>query len=256
MENRRQKILDVLESHDEITIKELSDLLNVSLVTVRKDVSKLESKGMLIRKHGSVKKTSTTNNIFQQFLPYRLRKVTKVNEKEKIAKKVMDFIDPEDTIFLDSGSSALAVANELLTKEHISIITNSICAANLLNDSNHSVYLAGGTVLSRGMCTIGSETVNFIRKFYCKKAIISTTGIRKNLSLTVTLDTEASVKQAIIDCAETVFLIATDDKFYTSSLFEFCDASKIDVIITNHPSPPDHILRIIKENDITLIYAD
>ena len=256
MENRKQKILDILETCDEITIKELSDRLDVSLVTIRKDVSKLEAKGMVVRKHGSVAKATTTHNIFQQFLPYRLRKITKVEEKTKIAAKVMDYIEPEDTIFLDAGSSALAVANELLEKEHISIVTNSICAANLLNDSNHSVYLAGGTVLSRGMCTIGSEAESFIRKFYCKKAIISTTGIRKDLSLTVTLDTEAGVKKAIIESAVTVILLATDDKFYNSSLFEFCDASQIDIIITNYPSPPPHILRIIEEYDILLVYAD
>ncbi len=55
----------------------------------------------------------------------------------------------------------------------------------------------------------------------------------------------AGVKKAIIESAETVILLATDDKFYNSSLFEFCDASQIDIIITNHPSPPPHILRII-----------
>ncbi len=105
---------------------------------------KIRSKGHGREKAWICAKATTTHNIFQQFLPYRLRKITKVEEKTKIAAKVMDYIEPEDTIFLDAGSSALAVANELLEKEHISIVTNSICAANLLNDSNHSVYLAGG----------------------------------------------------------------------------------------------------------------
>lgn len=256
MENRKQRILDLLETRGDITIKELSERLEVSLVTIRKDVSKLEAQGLLVRKHGSVTMAESKHTLFQQFLPYRLRKMTKVNEKARIAKRVMEFIEPEDTILLDSGSSALAVANELLDKEHISIVTNSICAANLLNDSNHSVYLAGGTVLSRGMCTIGSDAEAFIRKFSCKKAIISTTGIRKDLSLTVTLDTEASVKKAIIDSAETVILLATDDKFYHSSLFSFCDASQIDIIITNRPAVPNEILRVIEDHHITLIYAD
>ncbi len=103
---------------------------------------------------------------------------------------------------------------------------------------------------------IFSTSETFFKNLHAKKAFIATTGIRDNLSLTVTLDIEIGVKKAMIDAADEIILVASSDKFHNTCLFDFCTANEIDKIITTHPAPPAAIMEIIKANQIELIYAD
>lgn len=253
MNNRQKCIQEMLLSKGEVTLQEISDELHVSIVTIRKDVTLLQEEGLAIRERGKVVLPYNHHSIQQ---PYRLRKVLFENEKHAIAKKVIEMISEDDSIILDSGTTTYAIAKELFHQKHISIATNSICAANVLNDSEHSVFLAGGLISSRGMCTVGKAAEEYFHEIHANKAFIATTGVREDLSLTVTLDIEIGVKKAMIDAADEIILVATSDKFHNNNLFSFCVAKQIDKIITTHPTLPESALALIKANDIELIYAD
>lgn len=253
MKTRHKLIIDILKNRGDVPLSYISDTLGVSLVTLRKDANILEEQGLVIRKHGVISMAGNYTHIQQ---PYKLREMMDEAEKKKIANKAAELINKDDSIILDSGTTTYEIAKQIFHFPHISIATNSVCATNILNDSEHSVFLAGGTVLSRGMCTIGEEATHLFQRLHANKAFISTTGIRDNLNLTVTLDIETSVKKAMIEAADQIILVATANKFNNSSLFDFCAASKIDIIITTKPSPPESILKIIRENNIQIIYAD
>lgn len=253
MNNRLKYIQEMLLSKGEISLQELSDTLNVSLVTLRKDVTQLQEEGLAVRQRGKVALPDNHHAIQQ---PYRLRKVLFENEKRLIAEKVMEMISEDDSIILDSGTTTYAIAKELFHQKHISIATNSICAANILNDSEHSLFIAGGQISSRGMCTVGKAAEDYFKNIHANKAFIATTGVREDLSLTVTLDIEIGVKKAMIEAANEIILVATSDKFHNNNLFSFCEADKIDKIITTHPALPAATIALIKANNIELIYAD
>ncbi|MEG0526803.1 MAG: DeoR/GlpR family DNA-binding transcription regulator [Longicatena sp.] len=253
MNNRLKSIQEILFSKGEITLQELSDNLQVSLVTIRKDVTELQKEGLAVRHRGKVALPSNHHAIQQ---PYRLRKVLFENEKSLIAKKVMEYITEDDSIILDSGTTTYAIAKELFNHSHISIATNSICAANILNDSEHSLFLAGGLLSSRGMCTVGGAAEDYFKSIHANKAFIATTGVREDLSLTVTLDIEIGVKKAMVEAADEIILVATSDKFHNNNLFSFCTVDKINKIITTHPAPPEAVLKLIDSYGIELIYAD
>lgn len=253
MNNRLKYIQEILLKKGEVTLQELSDELHVSLVTLRKDVTELQENGLAVRQRGKVALPDNHHSMQQ---PYRLRKVLFETEKNLIAKKVIEMIKEDDSIILDSGTTTYAIAKELFDYSHISIATNSICAANVLNDSEHSLFLAGGLISSRGMCTVGKDAEEYFKKIHANKAFIATTGVREDLSLTVTLDIEIGVKKAMIEAADEIILVATSDKFHNNNLFSFCTVDKIDKIITTHPALPDTALALIEANGIELIYAD
>lgn len=91
---------------------------------------------------------------------------------------------------------------------------------------------------------------------HASKAFIGTTGIRSDLTLTITLDIEIGVKKAMLKAAQKKILVATSEKFHGGRMFNFCSADQIDCIVTTHPAPPDSILKKIQEHKIQLIYTD
>lgn len=253
MNSREIYILQALQQRGSIPLSELSDLLGVSIVTIRKDVSNLENKELVSRQHGSV---SLPYQYEHNQLPYNVRDTLNNPEKKLIAKAAALLIQPDDAIALDAGTTTCMIASEIKSFPPISIVTNSIQAAMALEQSHHTTFLAGGQVLGRCLCTVGPDAEKSFYRVSPDKAFIGTTGISSDLRLSASLSVEIGVKQAMIKVARQVILVTPHQSFERTRMFIFADASQIDYIITTHPEPSETVMEQIKAHNIKLIYAD
>ena len=174
MNSREKYILQALQQTGSISLSELSSTLGVSLVTIRKDVANLEAKELVSRQHGSVSLPYQYEN---NQIPFSLREAFNEQDKKLIAKAAATLIHPDDAIALDSGTTTYMIANEIKSLPPVNIVTNSIRAAMALEQSHHTIFLAGGQVLSRSMCTVGPEAEKIFYKIRPDKVFIGTTGI-------------------------------------------------------------------------------
>ncbi len=250
---RIQYILSALMDHNMMTVSELSEKLGVSTVTVRKDVRALAEQNLIVRQHGKVMLPTSGQ---QNYLPFQMRSMTQSEEKRCIAAAAAAMIEKNDAIILDSGTTTLAIADQLRGCSPVNLATNSVSIAHLLSESNHMISLAGGQMLNHSMCTAGPDAENFFHSIQAEKAFIGISGVWDDLSLTTGLRPEAATKMAMIQAAKKVIVVAANDKFHRSQMFNFCAADKIDVIITTWPELPPHILQQIERHHIQLIYAD
>lgn len=246
-------ILSALRDRGTLTVNELSEQLGVSLVTIRKDIRLLAAQNLVVRQHGKISLPLSTQ---QSYLPFNMRSVSQIDDKKCIAQVAASLIERDDTIILDAGTTTLAIANEIKNRPPVNIATNSISIPYTLSESDHLISLAGGQMLNHSLCTAGSDAENFFRSIQAEKAFIGLSGVWDNLSLTTGLKAEASVKGAMIAAAKRVIVVAANEKFYHSQMFNFCNADKIDTIITTGPTLPSSILEQIERHNIQLIYAD
>lgn len=250
---RMEYILNALRDHGVLTVNELSEQLGVSLVTIRKDVRSLAAQNLVVRQHGKVSLPRSTQ---QSYLPFNMRSISQIDAKKCIAQVAASMIDRDDTIILDAGTTTLAIAGEIKDRPPVNIATNSVSIPYTLSDSDHLISLAGGQMLNHSLCTAGSDAENFFRSIQAEKAFIGLSGVWDDLSLTTGLKAEAGVKSAMIAAAKRVIVVAANEKFYHSQMFNFCNADKIDTIITTGPTLPSSILDQIERHNIQLIYAD
>lgn len=123
LQERHQKILDMLNNQGEVRVNELSRIFEVSEVCIRNDLSELEGKGMLSRVHGGA--VSTYEPYYNMSLGQRSN--TNKEEKDKIAAKIADMIQDSQAVMMNAGTTPLAVMRKLTNKNNITIITNSDC---------------------------------------------------------------------------------------------------------------------------------
>lgn len=250
--DRFKYILSALSESEYLNVADIARTLGVSEVTIRKDVQELQQKDLLIRQHGKVMQPIKTQ---KNYLPFVTRSLAFTEEKECIAKAAAALVEQNDSVILDAGTTTYTIAKHLLHHSPINIATNSISIAEILSTSTHSVSLAGGEVLNQSMCTFGQSASDFFRPIRANKAFIGCTGIRPDLTLTTGTQSEASIKEAMMNSARRVIVVASPDKFTRDQMFGFGSASQIDTIITVRCQIPDETMDCIRKNHIKLMYA-
>ena len=142
-EQRKQKISELLKENDTVKVTELSSLFGVSEVTVRAYLEDMEKKGLLSRVHGGA--VSSYKPYYSMNLNQRLE--TNQKEKVEIAEKIAAFIEPNDTIMLNAGTTTLLAFRKFPTDYNLNIVTNSISIAlEASSNPNYNVILLGGSV--------------------------------------------------------------------------------------------------------------
>lgn len=248
---RRRKIISLLEEKSSVAVPELSKLFNVTEETVRRDLEKLESEGMLKRTHGGAVVSGSIN----LDLPLKVREITNIEGKRAIAIKVAEYIKDGDTIMLDSSSTALQVAGQIKDKKKITVITNSVnIVTELANTKDFNVISTGGILRESSMSFVGHLTESSIRNYNVDKAIISCKGIDMKKGITDSNEMEAEVKKAMVEVAEEVFLIADYSKFNKVSFVKTLKPNSINAIFTDKELG-DEWEQLLANKNIKIIYC-
>ncbi len=233
------------------TLEELAQKFGVAIQTIRRDVVMLAEAGLLSRYHGGVRVPgSTTENIV-----YRQRQQTQAGAKRAIAKNVANAVPDGSSLFINIGTTAEAIAGELLHHKRLRIITNNLNVATILSGNpNCELILAGGIVRNHDGGIIGELTVDFISQFRVDIGLIGISGIESDGTLRDFDSREVKTARAIIEHSRSVWLAADHEKFNRPAMVRLAKLQEIDRLFTDI-EPPDPFPSLLEEAGVEVMIA-
>jgi DeoR/GlpR family transcriptional regulator of sugar metabolism len=249
---RREKIINLLKEDGSAKVVNLAKLFKVTEVTIRQDLEKLEAEGLIIKEHGG----AFLKNAFDSARGLALMNQENLDKKALIAKKCMEFIEVGDTIILDSGSTTTEIAKNLIGFKHLTVITNALNIAMMLgSEPGIELIVTGGEFKPPTLSLTGQKAADFFKGLNVQKLFLATAGISLKSGLTYPSISDLVVKKAMIDAAETIYLVADSTKIGQSSLASLGALSLIDSVITDagiSEAEKEHF----RSNDIELVIAE
>jgi len=249
---RKDKILELIKEDGSAKVVNLAKLFKVTEVTIRQDLEKLEKEGLVLREHGG----AFLKNIENQVRTFSLSHQDNLDKKELIAKKCLEFIDAGDTIILDSGSTTTEIAKKLKGIKNLTVITNALNIALMLGvEPGIEVIMTGGEFKPPTLSLTGQKAADFFSGLNVHKLFLATAGLSLKSGLTYPSISDLVVKKAMINAAETTYLVADSTKIGKSSFASLGALSLIDYIITD-AGIQEKYKNLLNENEIELIIAD
>lgn len=235
---REEQILAVLKRKKTASVKELSQQLYVSEATIRRDLIRMENTGSIRRSHGGAVISDSLGNE----TGFYFRSQSSLKEKRIIAELAADFIRSGTTLFIDSSTTSGSVITLLDRYHHLNVITNGLHnAIHLSTHTDAAVFMAGGTINSRSNSAVGTDTINYIHKYYADIALISCNGVDTAFGITDAVPEQSQIKQAMLHHATTKILLCTSEKFGRIMMCHTANLSDFDYIITDR-RPSDEFL--------------
>jgi len=248
---RRDKIMELLHEDGSAKVMDLSRLFKVTEVTIRQDLEKMEKDGLIIREHGG----AYLKSVKDQVQTFSLIHQENLDKKECIAKKCMEFIERGDTIILDSGSTATELAKKLKGFRELTVITNALNIALMLGaEPGIEVIVTGGEFKPPTLSLTGQKAADFFKGLHVQKLFLATAGISLKAGLTYPSISDLVVKKAMIEAAETTYLMADSSKIGKAAFASLGALSLIDYIITDISIEEKH-KQMFRDNEIELIIA-
>lgn len=232
---RRQAIFGILEEKGSVTVVELSQRFEVSEETIRRDLTKMESSGLLQKTYGG----AFLNAGMHLEVPVDMRVHTYVEGKHVIGELSSRLIHNGDTIFLDASTTAVHIAEGILAKKNVIVITNALKVAETLAAApDIKVICTGGTLRPSALTTVGKVAETAIENYFADKAFICCDGIHRVHGITDANEKEAEVRKQMIRQAQSTILVVDATKFDKTSFVHMADFDQFDVLVTDRePSP-------------------
>lgn len=249
---RREKILELLQEDGSAKVVDLARLFKVTEVTIRQDLDKLDKDGLIIKEHGG----AFFKNVEDQVRTFSLVHQDNMDKKERIAIKCLEFIESGDTIILDSGSTTTEIAKKLRGIKNLTVITNALNIALILGaEPGIEVIMTGGEFKPPTLSLTGQKAADFFKGLNVNKLFLATAGISLKAGLTYPSISDIVVKKAMIDAAETTYLVADSTKIGKSAFASLGALSLINYIVTDS-GIQDNYLKVFQDNEIELIVAN
>lgn len=251
IDERHKYILEQLKQQGYVRVQELSEKLNVSEVTIRKDLKYLESKKILQRNHGSA--SNLTSIISDRHID--IKEKLQMEEKMRIAKAANQLLEPNDKIIIASGTTLLAFANAIDIRDNITVLTSSVKVSLTLCYNPHiEIIQLGGAIRKNSVSVIGHYAESTLESLSCDKLFIGVDGIDLENGLSTSDMQEARINQKMIDAAQRIIVLTDSSKFGRRGFCKICDFDKIHHIITD-TNAPTHIIEMIREKgiEVTLV---
>jgi len=250
-QQRREKILDLIREDGHAKVQQLSKIFKVTEVTIRQDLEKLEKEGFVEREHGG----AYLKNIGYNVKNIVLQNQKNLLEKAAIARKAVELISDGDTIILDSGSTTTEMAKLINGFHNLTVITNALNIALILGvDPEINLVLTGGEFKAPTLSLTGQKAADFFNGLHVDILFLATAGITLKTGLTYPSISDIVVKRAMIESANTVYLVADSSKIGKNSFASLGALSLIDFLITDSKINEDNI-KMLNENDIKMIIA-
>ncbi len=233
-ERRRDQILRYLSARDRTSVGELSEVLGVSEVTVRKDLDVLEAQGVLTRVHGG----AIVSGRGRLELHFAVREQEHLEEKRRIAEAAAALVHSGQRIFLDASTTALQVARLIKDRTEVVVVTNGLYTALELNFcTGITTMVVGGTMQRRSSSLVGSLNYDLLRRLRVDIGFFGARGVTGADGLMESDIDEAQLKQQMVSAAGLVVGIVDASKFGAIAFSAFALPHEIDRIFTNERAP-------------------
>ena len=248
---RIRLIKKVLLDEKSVDVSSLSSLLNVSEVTVRRDLEKLENENFLTRTHGG----AILNDESEEDPALAEDTDDFSEQRRQIAEIAIHLVADNDVIALNSGIINLYIAKKLSVRHNLTVLTNDIQIATELsaNSTNH-VIMPGGYLNSGTMRLSGKFAEENIRKFHVAKTFVEVNGVSMARGYTVQSIEDASIIKEFLNIANQHIMVCTYDAFDHIAFFPVAPISVAAKVITN-PAIPENYKTFFFENNIQLFTA-
>ncbi len=233
---RKQEILDLLNSKESVSVEELASLFSVTKVTIRTDLDELASKGLIVRTHGGA--SAPENKAIARIFTTTIKE--NAEEKKWIAAEAAKLISPGDSIIIDNGSTTVHLTKHLKGKE-VTVATGSLLAINeLMNEEPVELIVLGGMLRRFSMGTIGPMTRTCLEQFHANWLFLGATAVSAKDGITCSNLVEAETKKLMIETADKVCLMVDSSKFSQKAFGRICSWKDIDILITDRISDEDY----------------
>lgn len=243
LESRRDEIIELIQLQGKVKVADLSAKYGISEVSVRKDLEALEAEGHLTRIHGGavgMNKLYVNMDLTERFK-------TNAAAKREVAELAAKFIDDNDTIMMNAGTTLTYVLRALRGKKNISIVTNSIQnATEAALYPAFNVILLGGELDSKYQFTYGRDAIHQLENYHATKCILSVDGISAESGLTLYYSNEAELARRMNESSDMTIVVADSSKLGKNVFARITDASKTDVLVTNKSQNSEELLKLRK----------
>ena len=233
---RRALILRQLEQKEEVLVTELSRETGISEVTIRKDLTILQNRNLLVRTRGGAIRKPVENP--NEDITISKKGMFNFKEKERIGEEAAKLIKDGDFIMLDSGTTTLEVARHLDAFHNLHIVTNAMnIATELLEYKRFDVVLLGGTVRVNSHSTVGPLALSVLRNFTGYKLFLGVDSFSIEDGVSTPNLEEALLNQLMIQHADKVIAVFDSSKFNKRSFVHIAKVDEIDCIVTDEAIP-------------------
>lgn len=247
IQERRNTIIDLLQTEKQLFVKEISVLLAVSEVTIRRDLIALEKMGLVQRTHGKVE---IVKKIGTEDYNEEIERL-----KYAIAARAAAFVKDGDTLFVNSSSTALA-ALETLEDQRVTIVTNNVKVASLDHNPKSTVILSGGEIRFPKEVLVGDIAIESFSKMSSDISILGCSGLSLENGITTPVLHEAKINSLIIERTNGLVVVAADyRKIGHSSNFTSGTIKDINYLITDTFAPVE-VIKKIEEQGVQVIQIE
>ena len=247
-EERKLKIIELLNQNKKVTVAELVNLFNVSSATIRSDLRELSDKGQIIRTHGGAIIESGAG-----FEPdTEQKRDLNLAAKQQIARLAIELIDNGDTVIFDTGTTTMELAKLLSHRQRIVAVTNDLEIARVLEEMNSvNVVLLGGELRRNFHCTVGAAGIKMLAQLSVDKAFMGTNSLSITNGASTPNIQQAEIKKAMIASAKQVVLLCSHRKLGRDSFARFASVDQIDTLIIEKIDPSEKIE--FEERDVEVL---
>ncbi len=248
---RRNKTIKLLKDNGQVSVTELSKMLNVSEVTIRKDLYYLEKQNFLIRTHGGAMKNDYL--VHDQHFEEKGKQYSA--EKRRIGEVAAQMVEDGESLMLDAGSTVMQIARNLHNKKGLIVLTPAInIALELIRIPEIQIMVMGGILRNTSAAVVGSYAETMVKEHFCSKLFLAADGFDPSFGLTTTNAMEAHLNRMMIDSAQETIVVIDSSKFGRRGLSRICGIEHINVVITDS-GVSDSMKTMLKDSNIKIIVA-
>ena len=227
-EERYSIILEQVKRNNSVTLTELCELLGASESTVRRDLTSLDEKGLLKKVHGGAISTEEHPvNLVERDVEAKSKLFRE--EKTAIARYAASLVDDGDLVFIDAGTTTEKMI-DFLPDKNVTFVTNGFIHAKKLAQRGFKVYIPAGEIKATTEAIVGAECVNSLQSYNFTKCFMGANGIALSAGITTPDRNEASVKTAVVQNSQRVYIIADHSKFGQVSAITFTQLGRVNII--------------------------
>ena len=240
--DRQQEILRLLEQHGHVSTHKLARLIHVSEPTLRRDLARMETLGLIRRTYGGAVLPDTMQN-----MPVMLRKEDNASAKRKIATDAVNLLRNGSTVFIDSASTVQNMIHLLNENHKITVVTNSISACQKLMELRIKTYCVGGLVDADDDAIRGKYAEDFIRSIQIDQAFFSCSALTEDGRLSGHNEQAVSFLRTLLQHSTQRIFLCTYNKLGRNCMHVLCTLGDVDAVISDKPFPPE-ILKMVGKN--------